>query len=108
MSSFTDKQILDWIDEFVNTGVIESAFEIDGGVHVTLSNFAEMKEVAYRDQNSFRAGVCTAMLASGLKPEDAPTLEELAAVWHEANPAGTDTYIGIRAVVERCGWRIKE
>lgn len=49
-------------------GVLETAFELDGGVHLTLSNFADMKETSFRNKGSFCAAVDE---ARALKSKDA-------------------------------------
>jgi hypothetical protein len=52
-----DTEIVNWIEEFIQTGVITTAFELDGGIHLTVATVGNDKEIAYREQNSFREAV---------------------------------------------------
>ena len=52
-----DHPRIEWIEQFIETGVLESSFELDGGVHLTLSSVGDSEEVAYRNKNSFREAV---------------------------------------------------
>lgn len=59
-----DKDRMDWMEQFITGGLIETAFEVDGGIHLTLSPVGG-EVVAYRDKNCLRQAVDEAR-ASGL------------------------------------------
>jgi len=58
-----DKARLDWMETFIETGVIETAFELDGGIHLTLSTVGDAEPVAYREKNSLREAIDAARAA---------------------------------------------
>lgn len=55
-----DMSRLDWLEDFIQTGLIEAAFEMDGGVHLTLSKVGYPAS-AYREKNSLREAIDEAM-----------------------------------------------
>lgn len=66
----TDGARVDWMEQFIETGVIETAFELDGGIHLTLSAVGDKKEVAFREQNSLREAIDKARAALAGKPRE--------------------------------------
>ena len=66
-----DKARLDWMETFIETGVIETAFELDGGIHLTLSTVGDAESVAYREKNSLRQAIDEARAALA-KHSEAP------------------------------------
>lgn len=51
-----DSRMLDCLQDFVEGGIVTAAFEIDGGVHLTVCEMGS-EEVAYREQNSLRDAI---------------------------------------------------
>lgn len=64
-----DKVRLDWMEEFIQTGVIETAFEMDGGIHLTLSTVGDHEEKAYREQNCLREAIDAALAGGNTEGE---------------------------------------
>lgn len=58
-----DTRRLDWLDNFVqHEGCFESCFELDGGVHITLSPVGGPENgIAYRDKNDIRCALDAAI-----------------------------------------------
>lgn len=56
ISNHPDMKLLDWLEDFLKGGHIESCFEMDGGIHILLSPVGG-PQVAYRDQNTFREAI---------------------------------------------------
>jgi hypothetical protein len=57
-----DKARLDWLEAQVQSGVITSAFEFDGGVFLDVAPLGE-PERSYREQNDLRSAIDVAMEA---------------------------------------------
>jgi hypothetical protein len=55
-----DKARLDWLEDAVSGGHIESAFEMDGGVHLTVC-MAGDEPLELRDKNSLREAIDAAL-----------------------------------------------
>lgn len=56
-----DREIVDWIENFIETGVLTTAFELDGGIHVTLATVGDTEERALRERNTFREAMAEVM-----------------------------------------------
>ena len=52
-----DKRRMDFLEEFILTGVVTAAFELDGGIHLTLSTVGDKDETALRERNTLREAI---------------------------------------------------
>lgn len=52
-----DVSRMDFLEEFILTGVIAAGFEIDGGIHLTVCSVGDTKETAYREKNTLREAI---------------------------------------------------
>lgn len=52
-----DAERLDWLNEFIESGMIEAALEVDGGINLRLSAMGDREPVDLREQDSIRAAI---------------------------------------------------
>jgi len=62
----TDKEMLDWLQSRASEGLVSMAFELDGGVHVTLDLLGG-EQLAVREVESVRYGIAALMRQHGEK-----------------------------------------
>jgi hypothetical protein len=53
----SDKRRMDFLEEFILTGVVTAGFEMDGGIHLTLSQVGDHEETALREKNTLREAI---------------------------------------------------
>lgn len=51
----TDTERLDWLENYLSGGCLETCFEMDGGIHATFSRVGDPAETVLRERNDFRS-----------------------------------------------------
>jgi hypothetical protein len=59
-AALADEYRLDWIENFIQGGILTTAFELDGGIHLTLNPIGRA-QYALRERNSLREALDEAM-----------------------------------------------